>query len=533
MKKTLIMNGTIIDGTGQERFISDVILINDKIHSIQQVDGYDGSDFDIVIDANKCVISPGFIDTHSHSDLKILVDPYMDPKITQGVTTEILGQDGISMAPLPRNYIELWRKNLSGLEGDSEEIPWDYDTTEGYFQLLEKSGIGLNESYLVPHGNIRMEVMGLDYREPTEVELQKMKEILKREINTGALGMSTGLIYIPCLYSKTKELIELGKVVAENNGMLVIHQRSEADTILESMDEVFRISKESGVKIHFSHMKVAGKKNRDKFNQVLELLDKAKSEGIQISFDQYPYIAGSTMMGVLLPPWAHEGGMDKLLVRLLDPKLREKMKYDMINGLPGWDNFVDFAGLDQIYVTSVKTSRNQGAIGKSLIELGTLRGQDPFEALFDLLFEEENAVGMVDFYGCEEHIVGFMKRPEQNFCTDGLLGGKPHPRVYGTFPRVLGKYVREKQVLTLEEAVRKMTGKPAEIFGLTGRGILRKGNFADLVIFDPLTIKDQGSYIQPDQYPTGIEYVFVNGECVINKGKHTRVKAGRILKKER
>lgn len=529
LMKTLIKNGLIVDGTGQRAYKGSIAIEGDRIVSVGQ---FDEEGFDRVIDADGNIIAPGFIDTHSHSDLKILVDPYVEPKVRQGVTTEILGQDGISMAPLPQEHISPWRKNLAGLDGDSDEIDWRYETTDGYLNLLERSGVGLNECYLVPHGNIRMEAIGLDNRLPTQEELQKMRDITRREMEAGAVGLSTGLIYMPCAYGGTKEVIEMCKVVAEYDGVFVIHQRSEADDILESMEEVIEIGRKSGVKVHFSHFKVCGRNNWDKIDRVVELLEKAKAEGISVSFDQYPYVAGSTMLGVILPPWVHDGGTDKLLKRLEDPELRRKMIFDIENGLPGWDNFIDFAGLDQIYVTSVKTKANEDLIGKNLVEIGEIRGRNPYDATFNLLYQEENAVGMVDFYGKEEHVIRFMKRPEQNVCTDGLLGGKPHPRVFGSFPRVLGKYVREEAALTLEEAVRKMTSKPAEVFGLVGRGILKEGNFADIVIFNPDTIIDKGTFIDPVQYPEGIEYVIVNGEIVIDKGVHNKITAGIVLRKQ-
>ena len=288
---------------------------NDKIVKIGNIDTTEDME---VIDATGLVVAPGFIDTHSHSDLQILVDPEVRPKIMQGITTEVLGQDGISMAPLPPQYISPWRKNLAGLDGDSDEIDWNYQTTEGYLKMLEHVKPGLNECYLVPHGKIRMEAMGLENRLPNEEELEKMRQITRREMEAGAIGLSTGLIYMPCAYSESKEIIEMCKVVAEYDGRFVIHQRSEADTILDSMEEVIKIGRESGVKIHYSHFKVCGKKNWDKIDDVVRLLETAEKEGIDVSFDQYPYVAGSTMLGVILPPWVHDGGTDKVLERLAD-----------------------------------------------------------------------------------------------------------------------------------------------------------------------------------------------------------------------
>jgi N-acyl-D-amino-acid deacylase len=527
--RTLLQNGWIVDGTGKARFKGDVVIDGDRIVAVGGVQCGDG--FDCTIDAEEMIVAPGFIDTHSHSDLEVMVNPYVEAKIRQGVTTELLGQDGISMAPLPKRYISPWRKNLAGLDGDSDEVGWDYETTEGYLRALEEKGVGLNESYLVPHGNVRMEAMGLDNRKPTAEELERMRAIVRREMEVGAYGLSTGLIYMPCAYAETAELIELCKVVAEFDGAFVVHQRSEADTILTSMEEVIEIGRRSGVKIHFSHFKICGRKNWELIDQMLELLDKAAKEGIRTSFDQYPYVAGSTMLGAILPPWAHDGGTDKLMERLRSRELRERMVADIELGIPGWDNFVDFAGLDQIFVTSVKTDVNQDMVGKSLEEIGTLRGKPALDTAFDLLLAEENAVGMVDFYGKEEHVARFLSRPEQNVCTDGLLGGKPHPRVFGSFPRVLGKYVREENALTLEEAVRKMTQKPAEVFGFDRRGVLKAGNFADVVVFNAATIIDKGTFVDPIQFPEGIEHVLINGQVVLSAGKYTREAAGRVLRK--
>ena len=526
--KILVKNGTIVDGSGGAQYAGNVAVEDAWITAVGQVEG---SGFDQVIDAGGMAISPGFIDTHSHSDLQVLVNPYVEPKIRQGITTELLGQDRISMAPLPQKYVSPWRKNLAGLEGDSDRIDWSYGTTEGYLRLLQKSGVGLNEAYLVPHGNIRMEAMGLDNRQPTAVELEQMRAITRREMEAGAYGLSSGLIYMPCAYAHAEELVELCKVVAEFDGAFVVHQRSEADTILESMGEVLDIGRKSGVKVHFSHFKICGRKNWGYVDRMLGLIDKAKEEGIRVSLDQYPYVAGSTMLGVILPPWVHDGGTDNLLKRLEDTELRKKMIRDIEQGIPGWDNFIDFAGLDQIFVTSVKHKANEGLIGKNLVEIGEIRGKDPYNATFDLLYEEQNAVGMVDFYGLEEHIVRFMTRPEQNVCTDGLLGGKPHPRVYGAFPRVLGKYVRDDKALTLEEAVKKMTSKPAEVFGFERRGLLKKGNYADMVVFNPETVIDKGTFVDPIQYPLGIEYVFINGIPVVQAGDYEKKLAGNVLRK--
>lgn len=530
MSILLIKNGKVVDGIGTEPYYADVLVENEKISKIGKIDNIENAE---IIDAKGLCVSSGFIDTHSHSDLDILLRPKVLPKIMQGITSEVLGQDGVSMAPLPKQYISSWRKNIAGLDGDTEDINWEYENTHNYLKMIETAKPGLNVAYLVPHGNIRMEAMGLENRLPSDTEIEKMREITRREMQAGAIGLSTGLIYIPCAYSESKEIIEMCKVVAEYDGVFVIHQRSEADTILDSMKEVIEIGRKSGVKVHWSHFKVAGKNNWDKIDEVISLLEQAKAEGITVSFDQYPYVAGSTMMGAILPPWVHDGGTDNVIKRLQDQNLRVKMKHDMENGIKGWDNFIDFAGFDNIYTTSVKTEKNQDAIGLSLTEFAKKRNKDVYTAAFDLLMEEENAVGMVDFYGTEEHVKLFMSRPEMNVCTDGLLcPGKPHPRLYGSFPRVLGKYARDEKVFTIQDAVKKMTCKPAQAMSIKNRGVLKEGYYADITIFNENTIIDTGTFTEPISYPVGIEYVIVNGKVAVENGKHTNKLNGKVLYRE-
>lgn len=527
---TILTNLKIFDGSGTKPFYGNILIENDKI---KKVGSFPAENADEVIDGTGLCAAPGFIDTHSHSDLNVLTKPQLLPKIMQGITTEVLGQDGVSMAPLPLKYIDPWRKNLAGLDGDSNEVDWQYETTANYLKMIEKAQPSINECYLVPHGNVRMEAMGLVNKAADAEEMQKMKSVLRRELEAGAYGMSTGLIYMPCAYAPTEELIELCKVVAEYDGVFVVHQRSEADTIIDSMKEIIEVGRKSKVKVHFSHFKVCGKKNWHYIDAMVNLLDKAEAEGIRVSFDQYPYVAGSTMLGVILPPWVHDGGTNKVLERLQDKSARQRMIHDIEKGIDGWDNFVDFAGMDNIYITSVKSDKNKDAVGLSLTKLAKLRHKNVYDAVFDLLYEEENAVGMVDFYGTEDHVKLFMQRPEMNVCTDGLLGGKPHPRVFGAFPRVLGKYAREEKVLSMEQAVYKMTKKPAAALGIKNRGELKGGFFADIVLFDEDHIIDKGTFIEPAQYPAGIKYVFVNGQKMLEKGKYImeQERCGKVLYK--
>ncbi|GEA31124.1 N-acyl-D-amino-acid deacylase family protein [Clostridium diolis] len=527
--KWMISNGTIVDGTNKPAYSGDLIISDDTIAEIGNLESKKEA-MDYVLDASGLIIAPGFIDTHSHSDLEILSNQNIRPKIYQGITTEVLGQDGVSIAPLPSKFIKDWRKNLSGLDGDSDEISWDYKTVKDYFNAIEDRGLVSNVCYLVPHGNIRMEAMGLSSNKAGKEDIESMKLILRRELESGAIGLSSGLIYIPCAYGDTEELIELCKVVAEYNKIFVVHQRSEANEIIDSMKEIIRIGKESGVKIHFSHFKICGKNNWHKIDDIVSLIEEAQKEGVKISFDQYPYDAGSTMLSVIIPPWVHSGGTNKMLERIKSKELRQKIINEIYETNCNWDNFVEFAGIDGIYITSVKTYKNKEIIGKNLKELGEIRNQDPIEATLDLLIEEENAVGMIDYYGSEEHVIQFMKMPEQNFCTDGLLGGKPHPRVYGAFPRALGRYVRELKALTLEEAIHKMTSKSAVTMGIKDRGCLDVGFKADIVIFDKDKIIDKGTFIEPEQYPEGISYVIVNGNIVVENENYSPGNYGAIIK---
>lgn len=537
-KKLYIKNVKVLDGSGTDAYLGSILIDGERIAGIFRQESR-GALADLetsaeeVIDGHGLCAAPGFIDTHSHSDLQAITAPELRPKLMQGITTEVLGQDGISMAPLPEEYVNTWRQNLAGLDGISTVLNWNYKTTAKYLDLIEAARPAANECYLIPHGNIRMEAMGLGNKQPDTLALDRMKYVLQRGLSGGAFGMSTGLIYMPCAYAQTEELIELCKVVANYDAAFVVHQRSEADTVIQSMEEILRIGRESGVKVHFSHFKIAGKNNWQYLDRMLRLLDDAKSEGIRVSFDQYPYVSGSTMLAVVLPPWVHDGGISKSLKRLQDKELRRRMIEDMQQGIPGWDNFIDFAGMDNIFITSVKNEKNKDAVGLSLIELGELRHTNPYDATFDLLCEEENAVGMVDVYGLEDHVKTFLQRPEMNACTDGLLSGKPHPRVYGAFPRILGKYVREERVISLEQAVYKLTKKAALAMNLKERGELKENYFADLVLFDEATVKDKGTLTDPAQYPEGICYVLVNGEIRVRNGEYVadEIRTGHVLRR--
>ncbi len=482
------------------------------------------------IDGANLSVAPGFIDTHSHSDLVALVEPEIANKTTQGITTEIIGQDGMSLAPMRPEYISSWKKVMAGLEG-SYDVDWSWRSSEEYLARLDEQPLGPNLAYLVPYGNIRMCAIGLDNRPAAKNEISMMTDLLEEGIRKGAVGLSTGLIYPPCNYAPEEEIAEVTKVLAKYGLPFVIHQRSEADDILNSMDEVFRISRKSGCPIHFSHFKIAGKKNARLFESVMKKLDEASKE-LPVSFDQYPYTAGSTTFSVILPPWAHDGGPDRALERLADSGARNRMKTDIRNGIHGWDNFIDFAGMENICVTFVKTEKNADLVGKNMLQIGEIREKDPLDAAFDLLLEEDMSVGLVDFYGLEEHIEQIMAHPLQNPCTDGILGAHPHPRVYGSFPRILGHYVRERRLFDLPSAIRKMTSRPASIFKMKNRGLLKKGYAADMVLFDEEKVCDTATYENPKQFAAGIPYVIVGGRLAVEDGAVNGGKSGGVVRFE-
>ncbi len=516
----LVIEGSkVIDGTGNPWFKADVAVAKGRIIGVGDL----GTDAKRIVDADGFVVAPGFIDTHSHSDLMLIVEPNAQQKIMQGITTEVVGQDGLGEAPIREELVEDWRKYLSGLNGDPD-IEWSWRSFGEYLDTLEKARPATNVAALVGHGNLRLLTMGMENRSPTSSELEEMKEILSSSMMEGACGMSTGLIYPPCVYAGTEELAELCSVVAVNGGVFVVHMRNEGNKLFESIEEVIAIGRKSRVPIQISHFKSSGERNWGKVVEALGLLEKARKGGNDINIDQYPYIAGSTFLSSLLPIWIHEGGTQMMLNRLRDSDIRRRLVEEMEEGERGED-----WGWDNVIVTSVKTEVNKRFEGKNLEQICEVRRQAPLEALFDLVLEEENAVTMVSFSMSEDDIRTVMRSPFQMVCTDGIVLGRPHPRAYGSFPRVLGRYVRE-QILTIEEAVRKMTSMPAQRFMMLDRGLIKPGMNADITVFDPEVVIDTATYENPIRFPKGIEYVIVNGEITVDRGEHTGCRNGKILR---
>lgn len=446
----------------------------------------------------------------------------------QGITTEILGQDRFSVAPIRDETWEQLCANVRGFLGELEE-GWEWLNLADYFLLLEKKGIATNVCSHVGHATIRIHVIGFENREPSHEELEEMKGLVELSMHEGAIGLSSGLVYPPSCHSNTSELIELCKIVKENYGVYTSHIRGESYTLEESLSEAIEIGVTSKASIHISHHKASGRDNWGKVVKTLTMIDDARSKGIDITCDQYPYTAGSTMLTVLLPPWALEGGIPGLLSRLNHCEVREQLKKDMIKGVPGWSSYLRAAAFENIMITYCR--KNVQFEGKTLSNLAEELDKDPFDTVFDLLIDEAS-VSIVLFYLSEEDVKTVMRHQAVMVCTDGLLGGKPHPRVYGAFPRVLGRYVREKKTISIQDAVRKMTSLPAQRFGLTERGLLREEMCANVTIFDPKRIVDLGTYTNQRQFPVGIEYVIVNGRMVLEKGKQHDVLPGCVLKKE-
>jgi N-acyl-D-amino-acid deacylase len=520
MYSTLIKNATIYDGMGSMPYQSHLLLKDGKIAQIIWGDAPGDETATQVIDASGLAFAPGFIDMHSHSELDIMRDPLNSPKLHQGITLELFGQDGLGPAPVTPEGQAGRQRYLQPLTGSYPE-KWGWHSFTEFLEALRSAKGALNCAMLAPHGAIRDVVMGMENRPATAKELDEMKGLLEETLAAGALGMSLGLIYIPSAYAPFEELVALYEVVAKHGKLLISHMRNEGGQVLESIDEMLEIGRRTGVKVHLSHLKIVGRDNWPLLEQMFARFDKALAEGIDLSFDQYPYIAGCTTLAAVLPSWAQEGGPDKLLARLQDPADRKQITRDLANGLPGWENLSRSCGWEGIFVSSVGSAKNKNCEGRHVAELSEEQGKNPSELVFDLLVEEDLAVGMIDFYGSEEAVKAILAHPLQTVGTDGIPNGKPHPRLYGTFPRLLGHYSRDENCQRLGETVRKASGAAAARLGLADRGLIKEGCWADLVLFNPDTVIDRATYQDPRQHPTGIEWVFVNGQPVLANGEIT------------
>jgi len=520
----ILKGGTVVDGSGGPPLSADVALRDDLIVAVGQRLSGGGS-----LDCSGHVVAPGFIDTHSHSDVKVLAEPTLPMKVRQGITLEVFGQDGISVAPVKEEERSAWKQKLSGLLGDFG-VSWDWSSVGGYLSRLRAVRPLPDVAYLAPHGAIRQWVMGGEDRRAGPEETAAMQALLRLALAEGACGMSTGLIYPPCCYADTAELMALGRVLAETHRPLVVHMRSESDRVLDAVEEMLRVARKSGCAVHISHLKLAGRGNWGRVDELLGQIERAQAEGLKLTADQYPYVAGSTLLGAVLPPWAHDGGTEATLGRLQDPAARARMREGMADPGPAdWDNFWSWSGPEGIVVSDIPSGRHPEWLGKTLAEVARLRGQDPFEAAFDLLREERMGVAMISFSQDEAVVQRIFQRPWVNACTDGLLGGRPHPRAYGTYPRILGRYAREKGLVSLAEAVRKLSSQAARAFGFEGWGLVRPGYRANLVVFDPERVTDRATFAEPALFPDGIRDVMVGGELVVRDGQITRARPGKVV----
>lgn len=533
----LIQNGRVVDGAGNPWYRGEIAVKDGKIVKIGKIGEADATR---VIDAHGLVVAPGFVDAHSHGDYNTLVYRDMENVTHQGITTIVAGQCGGSPAPLSELSRAEAQTSINNELPEGIELELTWDTFDEYLHEEEKEGLGANTAHLVGHGAVRAAGMGSDARKPTSVELETMKSLVEEAMKAGAYGFSTGLIYPPGIFAETEEIIELAKVAARYGGVYDSHIRGEGRTLMAALEEALLVGETAGIPVQISHHKIASKSLWGHSKQTLQLFEEARIRGVDVTVDQYPYKAGSTSLMTLLPPWVHDGGNEAALDRLRNPEQRERMRREIKGGIPGWENFGGELGWRNVYVTSVKTDENKPVEGMNMVEVKQHRGApDEFTALYQLLLEEEGAASMIIFYGDEEDVKRIMKHPLHMVGTDAgcctvegpFCKGKPHPRHYGTYPKILGRYVREEKVISLEEAIRKMTSFPAQRFGILDRGLLRPGLWADITMFNPETVIDNSTYKDPHRFPTGIEYVIVNGKVVVDGGKYSGVKAGVTLRK--
>ena len=525
----VIKNGTVYDGTGSEGRKADVAIRGDRIAG---VGNFQNSQAKRLLDAHGLAVAPGFINMLSWSTESLIVDGRSQSEIRQGVTTEVMGE-GESMGPVNDRVRDYMLKQQTEIKYD---ITWK--TLAEYLQYLEKRGVSCNVASFIGATTIRENVIGFENKKPTPEQLDQMRELVRREMEAGALGIGTALIYPPAFYAKTEELIELCKVAAKYKGKYISHMRSEGNHLLEAFDELLRISREANIPAELYHIKAAGQKNWGKMDALLARIEAAQKEGRPIRANMYTYIAGGTGLDACLPPWTQDGGYPELLKRLRDPETRKKIAAEVKIDSDKWENLYLAAGSpDRIIVGDFTSEKLKPLANKSLAEIARIRGKDPIETIMDLLSENEKPIGATYFLMSEENVKKEIAKPWISFGSDEasqapegiFLKSTPHPRAYGTFARVLGKYVREEKLVSLPEAIRRLSALPATNLELDHRGFLKTDMFADVVVFDPATITDHATFEKPAQYATGVKEVFVNGVEVLKDGEHTGAKPGRAL----
>jgi N-acyl-D-amino-acid deacylase len=525
----IIKGGTVYDGTGSEPKRADVAIRGDRIVRVGDLGDAHAK---ATVDATGLAVAPGFINMLSWSNESLIQDGRSQSEIRQGVTTEIMGE-GESMGPVNDRV----REHMLRTQKDIHyKIKWN--TLADYLRYLETRGVSCNVASFIGATTIRENVIGFEDKAPTPQQLDEMRELVRKEMEAGALGMGTSLIYPPAFYAKTEELIELCKVAAKYQGKYISHMRSEGNRLLEAFDELVRISREAGVPAEVYHIKAAGQQNWNKVDNFLTRIETAQKEGLNIRANMYTYTAAGTGLDACLPPWTENGGYPALFKRLRDPATRKQIATEVSKDSDAWENLYVGAGSpDKILLAGFKSQKLKSLTGKTLAEVAKMRGKDPIETIMDLISEDESRIDTIYFVMSEENVKKEIVKPWISFGSDEasqapegvFLKSNPHPRAYGNFARVLGKYCRDEKVIPLKEAVRRLSGLPAINLGLDHRGLLLEGMFADVVVFDPATIADRATFEKPHQYAVGMKHVFVNGVQVLKDGEHSGAKPGRAL----
>ena len=526
----ILRNGTIYDGSGSPPVAGNLAIAGDTIAGIGALSNARGK---TEIDVAGMAVAPGFVNMMCWANESLIEDGRSQSDIRQGVTLEVMGE-GDSMGPLN----EAMKAAMVKDQGDIKyEVAWN--TLGEYMEYLEKRGVSPNIASFIGAATPRVYVIGYDDRPPTAGELERMRELVRQAMKEGALGMASSLIYPPGSFAKTPELVALASVAAENGGMYITHLRSEGSGILDALDELLAIARQAGIRGEIYHLKVSGKSNWLKADQVIEKVERARSEGLQITADVYTYAASSTGLNSTMPPWVQDGGFQESLKRMKDPAMRKRIAREMREESDKWENMYLGAGSpDNILLVRFKSESLKQYTGKTLAEVARLRGKSPEETAMDLIVEDESRIDAVYFTQSEENLRKFLALPWVSFCSDSpsiapegvFLKSSVHPRAYGSFARLLSRYVREQKILKLEDAIRKLAALPAQNLKVDRRGMLKKGYFADVVVFDPQKIEDHATFAQPHQYATGMIHVFVNGRQVLKNGEHTGAKPGRFVR---
>jgi len=533
VEQLVIRDADVVDGSGAPSYRADVVVDRGRIVSIVKEAAAAGCQRPKAmreLDAEGLVLSPGFIDMHAHSDLAVLRDPDHSAKAAQGVTLEVLGQDGLSYAPVDDRTLAEVRRAITGWNGYGDDIDFDWRSVGEYLDRLDR-GIAVNAAYLIPQGTVRMLAVGWEDRDATPQELDRMRQLVAEGLEQGAVGMSSGLTYTPGMYAEDAELTELCRVVASYGGYYCPHHRSYGAGALEAYQEMVELSREAGCPLHLAHATMNFGVNKGRAPELLALLDEALTAGADITLDTYPYTPGCTTLAAMLPSWASEGGPEAILKRLADEETAARIRHDLevvgsdgCHGVPiEWDT---------IEISGVSDPGLGDFVGRTVQESADLRGESPWATAHRLLVQDRLGPTILQHVGHEENVRAIMRHRVHTGGSDGILqGAKPHPRAYGTFPQYLGYYVRELGVLSLEECVAHLTSRPAARLRLPDRGLVREGHRADLVLFDPQTVAAGSTYENPRALPTGIPHVLVDGQFVIEDGRRTDVLAGRAVRR--